>query len=505
MVEPVHPATPRTLLLIDDHHVLYRSGTERVVRPFDRYPGNPVIRDRERPWEIALAWTSVYRCPHSGRYQLWYQAYAGREACDRRYRVVVCYAESADGLQFVKPDLDLYAFNDVQQTNIVLIGNGGTSDRYTNAVAVDPDALDPERRYKMASYDFALDGGQEYPGLCMAFSADGIHWTKHPHAPLLRTTYGRHDEPLPARGEPGREWDLPLSMSDALDLIYDPRRQVYAIYGKMWIDGPAGAMRWKHALGRTESTDGVHWSTPQLLLTPDEFDPPWVEFHTAPVFTYRECYLALIQILDRAERGGVIDIELAISRDGLSWQRPFRQPYVLPRSEQAGAFDSGSIFTNATPIVLPDEIRFCYGGYSQGATGADNHTHCSGIGLATLPRDRFAGLRPVARSDQPTLREPLLGVGQVTLKPVDLGEVGAIEVNADASRGAIRCELLDEGGYRIPGYSRDEALPLQGDNLRHTADWAERSLGDLPPGRYMLRIHLESATIYAVTLLPKRR
>jgi hypothetical protein len=503
MTEPVEQPAPRTLLLVDDHHVIYRSGTERVVRPFDRYPQNPVIRDRERPWEVALAWTSVYRDPSTGRYQLWYQAYAGREARDRTHRVVVCYAESTDGLHFDKPDLGLFGFNDVKQTNIVLIGNGGTSDRYTNAVVVDPDPLDPGRRYKMATYDFAVDAGQEYPGLCMVFSPDGIHWTKHPQAPLLRTTYGRHDEPLPTRGEPGREWDLPLSMSDALDIFYDPRRQAYAIYGKMWIDGPSGAMRWKHALGRTESRDGVHWSTPQLVLAPDEFDPPWVEFHTAPVFYYQDCYFALIQILNRAEGGGVIDIELAISRDGLTWQRPFRQPHVLPRSEQAGAFDSGSIFTNATPIVLPDEIRFYYGAYSQGATGADNHTHCSGIGLATLPLDRFAGLRPLARSDQPTLKKPLVGVGQVTLKPVDLTRVGAIQINADASQGAIRCELLDVGGYRVPGYGRDEAVPRSGDSLRHAAAWDGRGLGDLPPGRYILRLHLDRATVYAVTLLPK--
>ena len=53
----------RTLLLVDDHDVLYRSGTHRVFHPFQRYAGNPVIKGGETPWEDSVAWMSVYRAP----------------------------------------------------------------------------------------------------------------------------------------------------------------------------------------------------------------------------------------------------------------------------------------------------------------------------------------------------------------------------------------------------------------------------------------------------------
>ena len=43
-------------------------------------------------------------------------------------------------------------------------------------------------------------------------------------------------------------------------------------------------MGWKHGMARTQSNDFVHWSTPELLLTPDDDDPPHMEFHSAPVF-----------------------------------------------------------------------------------------------------------------------------------------------------------------------------------------------------------------------------
>ena len=123
------------------------------------------------------------------------------------------------------------------------------------------------------------------------------------------------------------------------------------------------------------------------------------------------------------------------------------------------------------------------------------------MGLATLPRDRFAGLRPLPKSDQPTLRQPLEHIGQVTLKPLELGNWHAITVNADASAGAIWGELLDASGLRVRGFSRDEAIPIVGDGLDQELAWQERELADLTPGAYMLRLHLDRATVYAVTLV----
>ena len=108
-----NPASPvsQTLLFVDDDAILYRSGTHRVFHPFQRHAGNPVIKGKQKPWEIALAWTSVYRNPETGLYQLWYQSFAGDRAKDRTRRCVVCYAESKDGITFDKPNLGLFGFN----------------------------------------------------------------------------------------------------------------------------------------------------------------------------------------------------------------------------------------------------------------------------------------------------------------------------------------------------------------------------------------------------------
>lgn len=483
----MQPAS-RTLLLVDDYHVLYRSGTKRVLHPLTRHPKNPLILGREKPWEVAIAWSGVYRNPASGHYQLWYQSFAGDVAKEKTHRCTVCYAESSDGIVWTKPNLGLYSFNGIKETNIVLLANGGRSDRYGASVVVDPLEKDESRRYKMAYFDFAKDAkGQETPGLNVAFSPDGIHWKKYSGGTLLPVAYGTVGQTIPYRGEVVPDWPRPLSMADAVDVFYDPKRKAFAWYGKMWIDGPDGKMFWKHAVGRTQSSNFIHWSRPELILTSDEHDPSYVEFHTTPVFFYNDCYFGCPEILNRAERGGIMDIELAISRDGLTWQRPFRQPFFLARSS-GNQFDSGSLFTSATPVILDDEIRFYYGGYSQGATGGDDYAMTSGIGLASLRRDRFAGLSPMGK------------IAQVTFKPMDLQRCESLWINADASNGRIRCEVLDGDGYRLRGFTDEDAVPITGNSLRHEVRWKQVALSQLPKEPCLLRVHLENAELFAVTL-----
>lgn len=491
----------RTILFLDDEDVLYRSGTKRVLVPLEKHAANPLLKGHERPWETAIAWTSVYRTPTNGHYQLWYQAFAGDSAQDKTRRCTVCYAESDDGVHFTRPNLGLYDFNGIKENNIILIANGGRSDRYGVSVVVDERERDARRRYKMAYFDFTKESGKELPGLSVAFSPDGIHWTKYPQGPLSRASYGDYGEAVPFAGASnGGSLAWPLSMADAMDAFWDAPRKKFAIYGKMWIDGPDGGMHWKHAMGRIESADFIHWSKPQLILTPDDADAASVEFHTTPVFLYNGYYISPLQILDRAKNGGVVDIEFAVSRDGLKWQRPFRQAFWLSRTN-GNSFDSGSLFVSPQPIVVGDEVHFYYGAYSQGATGGDDYSLGSGIGLATMKRDRFVGIEPVEVSDQATLKKPLHDVGQVTMKAIDLSGVAALELNADAKAGSVRVELLNDDGKRILNFSADDAGLITGDSFRHRVRW--KTGESLPAKKCLIRVHLQNATLYGVTLVER--
>jgi len=405
--------------------------------------------------------------------------------------------------------------------NIVLTGDGGYGDRYANSVLFDPADSEPTRRYKMLYTDFGKDAdGREWPGFFATFSPDGIRWTKSPRNPLNKTAYGGrslqppfHDEePYNERWDNGKNflrktWAIPLSMSDAADVFYDPNYKAYVVYGKSWLQGPDGGMAWKHAMARVESKDFVNWSKPQIVCTTDDLDPPNTEFHTSPVFFYKGCYFCLNQILSaRGEAIGAkadaMHIELMISRDGFRWERPFRNERFIPTDRQE--FSSGGVFTNSTPVFLEDEIRFYYGGSNSGAIGGGTRltdaSQQSGVGFASIPLDRFAGIRPVEWSAQSTLKKPLENIGQITLKPLHLDGVTQIHVNADASRGSVRVEVLNEDGYRLRGFTREDAIVWSGDSLKHPVGWKDHSLEELPAGAYMLRLHLDNAEVFAVAI-----
>ena len=484
-------AEARTLLFVDDHHVLYRPGTKRVLRPLDRHPANPMLA-KDKPWEGTLAYNSVYRDPATGAYRMWYQAWS-RGGCR------LCYAESKDGLAWVKPNLGLHTYQDHEDTNILLkIG-------YAAAVIVDPRDGDPSRRYKLAYWDSGEIEGARHSGTCVAFSPDGIHWTKHPHNPVMKGSYGGYHQPpfegdaIIASGKQGP----PLSTSDVIDVIWDPKRDAFAIYAKTWLDGPDGTMHWKRAVVRTDSKDFLHWSKPRLIAAPDEFDGTGgehelartsggggsggMQLHSGPAFFYNDMYFATLQMMDAGNTGNM-PLELALSHDGYSFQRPFRKTMFLPALDDKTKFDASIIWSNATPVLLEDEFRIYYGAYGHPWNSNDMY-QSSGIGLATMPRDRFAAIRPIEK------------IGQITTKPIDLTKCRGMTINADARDGAIRVEIMNEDGYRVRGFSKDEAIPVGEDGLRQPVKWKERTLADLKPRRYKIRIHLENAAVYALTLI----
>jgi len=526
-------ALPRTLLFVDDEDVLYRSGTEKKLEPLHKYEGNPVLYP-EYEWEMMIGWVSVYHDPQTGKFQMWYQAYNDKRVENKQLKCVVAYAESQDGKHWVKPKLGLFPYYETKETNIVLIGAPNAyGDRYCNSVVVTPWDPDPARKYKMVYYDWEPNDERNLgAGTHVAFSPDGIHWTKVERI-INHMSFGAKGKQVPFEGEGdyvegaakkdgniSKNWLVPLSMSDAEDVIYDPMKGVYAVYGKMWMQGPDGGTHWKHGMGRMESKDFLTWSKPQFVLGPNDNDPPQIEFHTSPVFIYNGQYFSLNQMLTRS--AGTMDIELISSRDGLKWGRPFQGLHFLERGTGA-VFDAATLLTNSTPIPMGDEVYFYYGGYRGTAIGGvglgeqkiGSSDYHSGIGLATMQKDRFVAIVPDPRislrnslkvsrdsvgKQAPTLAKPNT-IGQVTLRPLDLSKVKELTLNADATGGKISVELLDEDGYRLHGFSRDEAVPLTGNGLAQKVAWKEKTLSDLKPGKYMIRVHLDNAKLYACTLL----
>ena len=178
-----------------------------------------------------------------------------------------------------------------------------------------------------------------------------------------------------------------------------------------------------------------------------------------------------------------------MSRDGENFT------YVEPGSEvvrrgDPGAWDSDMI-APSVPLVDEDEIKLYYSGYRFSRTKRiEGERAC---GLATVRLDGFTHVDLEDGRDQ----------GSVTTIPVVRGGAAELHVNSSCAKGSrIEVELIDSRtGQAIPGFSRDDCLPITADSLAHRVRWGKRSLADVLGASFQIRFHFvkgrESPRLYS--------
>lgn len=191
---PVLQFGDRKQLLVDDHviagkHLLAR----RLGRPVKANGGRPVIVD-DTPWEdfgVPIV-GSVLR--EDGRFRIWYRA-AGSGQDSATY----CYAESRDGVRWVKPRLGLVEFNGSRANNIYQIGRPQAYCPFR-----DPNEKDPRHKYKSAVGAAKGHGATT----ALAYSPDGLRWS-----------YYDQGRPITGRA------------ADTINqVLWDPYASVYRLY-----------------------------------------------------------------------------------------------------------------------------------------------------------------------------------------------------------------------------------------------------------------------------------
>ena len=111
------------------------------------------------------------------------------------------------------------------------------------------------------------------------------------------------------------------------------------------------------------------------------------------------------------------------------------------------------------------------------------------IGLATLRRDGFASVQ--ASYDGGTLMTRPFALAGTQLR-----------VNAKASYGRVRVELLDEQERVLPGFGAGDCVPIEADGVDLPVRWGADGRQPLPPGPARLRFHLHNARLYAYWTAP---
>jgi hypothetical protein len=122
------------------------------------------------------------------------------------------------------------------------------------------------------------------------------------------------------------------------------------------------------------------------------------------------------------------------------------------------------------PLVEGDILKLYYGGF---ATTHGAREPVAAVGLATLRKDGFASL--VAGGE----------VGRITTRPLRQAH-GELRVNALASAGWIKAEVLDREGRVIDGYGLDDCVAVSGNGTDQRITWSKHDR--LPENRDELTI-----------------
>jgi len=323
---------------------------------------------------------------------------------------MLAYAESSDGINWVKPNVGSIEFLGSKENNLVYaldlaLGRGA----HGATVFKDPSAPDNER-YKiihMGKQNDAL-------GIFGAVSPDGLNWTAL-------------EEPL-----------VNNFMSDTQTIArFDPDKGKYVGYFRGWRGYEAAKWHGRRAISYSETEDFRNWPTPEVIVEPDLNDAPEVDIYTngyTPWIGAHNAHLMFPAFYQRTN--DTTEIHFYTSRDGKQWQRPLRDAIIYPG--QPGTHWEGGVYAGCGLVSLqPNEVSLLIGPkwhthnethYEEGRP--DNPPDRGYLSLATWRKDGFMSLE--AKS-----------VGAFTTAPI-VFEGSQLKINSwTRFGGVIRVEVID--------------------------------------------------------------
>lgn len=416
-------------LFIDD--LFLRRATNAVLRmhPARKTGERTLVPDQ--PWENAsLNWFSVLQ--HEGKFRMWYECY-DVEGWPTTNDTSFCYAESADGIRWTKPSLNLFSYHGSTSNNILFreLGPPGAYSRVHGAgVFVDPKAP-PDARYKCVSQGMFARSTPPYRVAGMV-SPDGLRWTRLPN--LICDVFA----------------------DSQYSAFWDAGQNAFVLYGRA-----SGRGR---AIGRVQSRDFAHFEPLQLVLenesARDLYNPAAVKYAGAA-----NAYFMFPSLYDH--QSDKLEIHMAVSRDGIHWHFPDRTTPFIGLGP-AGQFDSGSLYLGQGVVRVHDELWHYYSGSPLKHEEANlplmtNSANCRIYSRATI---RLDGYVSVEAGDQE---------GCFVTPPLRF-KGNALTLNVAVKPGGeLQAGLLDEAGNPVPGLTPADCVPITGDHIRHRVTWTSNA------------------------------
>ncbi|MCC6508249.1 MAG: hypothetical protein IT423_04025 [Pirellulaceae bacterium] len=401
------------------------------------------------PQEVVItcdeAWegnTSAYftLLTDGARKRMYYRGSHYDEATQKgTHPMFTCYAESTDGVHWVKPKLGLVEYAGTKENNIILEGVGSIN--FTPFLDENPDCA-PDARYK------ALAGDKT--GLKAYKSSDGIHWSLIQDKPVI--TNGNFDSQNLA--------------------FWHPLQRRYVAYHRKTKDSIRDIMF-------SVSTDFLNWNDPRFL---DYGESPKEHLYTNAIQPYSRAPHILLGFPTRYQpKTQQVEPVLMSSRDGLAFQRWSEEliPITAPKNRDG---NRSNYMAHGLFQLSPDQLSLY-------ATEAYYAGPGSRVRRFTLRTDGFVSIH----ADDTA--------GELLTKPFTFSG-NALHLNyAAAGGGQVRVEIQDRWGQPIGGYRLADCTPLTVDKIDQGVVWKTTPatrLADLSGAPVRLRIELRNADLYSL-------
>lgn len=464
----VIPVNTGRQLFVDSFLIASTNLTFRNHQPV-YYRNNPVL-EPGKEWEFNK--NGPYAAPFSDgvwydetakKFRMWYLTGAGPEKAGLR----TAYAESDDGIKWVKPALDI-----LPETNLV-----DTTNRDAATIWMDKAESDPAKKYKMFLVQVTKDN--LWP-MVLRYSADGIHWNK-----TVAQSGGMLDRSTVFYNPFLSKWVLSMKAKTPVGrsreyLEHSDEKMLVSLAHKVLPDvNDANIVPWFGA----DSLEPRNPSYPAIL--------PQIYNHDA--IAYESLLLGYFVVWQGPENDvtAKLDIQkrnevlIGYSRDGFHWSRPSYQPFMGVNPTD-GAWNWGNMQSVAgVPIIKGDSLYFYASGRRLSKYSWDSY---SSVGLATLRRDGFVSMHTS-------------GEGFLTTRNV-VFDGNYFFVNADV-KGELRVELLDANGKPIPGYTKGECKPMKANSTKQLIQWKNRpDVAGLKNKQVKIKFYLTDGDLYSFWISP---
>lgn len=480
-----------TVFAFDQVSVPHTQNLRLEMRSPARHPANPVVRRGGAGAPDAMGvqfYGSVIR--ECGRFRMWYVAFdddTANKVASARWRPAC--AESEDGVNWVKPDLGLVEYGGNKNNNLVLT-EPGPFGIVNLKVLAEPDDPDPRRRYKMSAHVY-FRHHTRLGSLAPFASADGLTWK------LL----------IDARPQ-----DAELSKDDLVlpGVHFEPCGGLYQWDGMYYICGQNAMNATRRYHGRVvrmyHSPDFVNWShtssigfvrAPQHTLLGAGRSLEGEQNHEGiSVWNRRNILLGIAGRWHGAAewKDVTIDLGFVVSNDGLIFREPAHDWTFLERGED-GAWDQGGLLQGQGFENMGDQTFIYYGAWDP--RHWKEAPPRGGVGIATLPRDRFGDLVVEEAGKGPgNYQLPVITSEFITMAlPVKAGAAHRFYLNADGlgDEAALRIELLGQDERPLPGWSGADAAVVRQSGFQTPVVWKGKTEVCGLPDRIRIRAVFEGA------------